>query len=46
MMRALGFWRVEIEELAHAKSEVVSGAAPRDLDPAAIAMGVKEDEEK
>ena len=42
---ALGFWEVDIDKLAHAKGEVVSGAMTRDLDPAPRAMGVKEDEE-
>src|SRR5271166_2125281 len=42
---ALGFWEVDIDKLAHAKGEVVSGATTRDLDPAPGAMGVKEDEE-
>ena len=42
---ALGFWEVDIDEFAHAKGEVVSGATTRDLDPAPRAMGVKEDEE-
>ena len=42
---ALGFWEVDIDKLAHAKGEVVSGAMTRDLDPAPRAVGVKEDEE-
>ena len=42
---ALGLWEVDIDELAHAKGEVVSGATTRDLDPAPRAMGVDEDEE-
>ena len=42
---ALGFFEVDIDEFAHAKGEVVSGATTRDLDPAPGAMGVKEDEE-
>ena len=40
---ALGFWEVDIDKLAHAKGEVVSGAMTRDLAPRAV--GVKEDEE-
>ena len=42
---ALGFREVDIDEFAHAKSEVVSGAMISDLDPAPRAMGVEEDEE-
>ena len=42
---ALGFFEVDIDEFAHAKGEVVSGAPISDLDPAPRAMGVKEDEE-
>ena len=42
---ALGLREVDIDELAHAKGEVVSGAMIRDLDPAPRAMGVEEDEE-
>ena len=42
---ALGFFEVDIDEFAHAKGEVVSGATISDLDPAPRAMGVKEDEE-
>jgi hypothetical protein len=42
---ALGLWEVDIDELAHAKGEVVSGATISDLDPAPRAMGIDEDEE-
>src|SRR5271157_5325744 len=42
---ALGLWEVDIDELAHAKGEVVSGAMISDLDPAPRAMGIEEDEE-
>src|SRR5271166_684613 len=35
---ALGLWEVDIDELAHAKGEVVSGAMIGDLDPAPRAM--------
>ncbi len=42
---ALGLWEVDIDELAHADGEVVSGATTSDLDPAPRAMGVKEDKE-
>src|SRR6516164_128444 len=42
---ALGFWEVDIDEFAHAKGEVVSGAMIGDLDPAPGAMGLEEDEE-
>jgi hypothetical protein len=35
---ALGFWEVDIDKLAHAKGEVVSGAMTRDLDPVPIPM--------
>src|SRR5271166_5794036 len=42
---ALGLWEVDIDELAHAKGEVVSGAMIGDLDPAPRAMGIEEDEE-
>ena len=39
-----GFWEVDIDKLADAKGEVVSGAMTRDL-TAPRAVGVKEDEE-
>jgi hypothetical protein len=42
----LGFWEVDIDKLAHAKGEVVSGAMIRDLDPAPRAMGVKIDADR
>ena len=42
---ALGLWEVDIDEFAHAKGEVVSGATISDLDPAPRAMGIDEDEE-
>ena len=42
---ALGFFEVDIDELAHAKGEVVSAAMIGDLDPAPGAMGIEEDEE-
>jgi hypothetical protein len=42
---ALGLWEVDIDELAHAKGEVVSGATISDLDPAPRAMGIDEDKE-
>ena len=42
---ALGFWEIDLDELAHAKGEVVSAAMIRDLDPAPRAIGVEEDEE-
>ena len=42
---ALGFWEVDIEELAHAEGEVFSGATTSDLYPAPTTMGVKENEE-
>src|SRR5208337_3956903 len=42
---ALGLWEGDIDELAHAKGEVVSGAMISDLDPAPRAMGIEEDEE-
>ena len=42
---ALGFFEVDIDEFAHAKGEVVSGAMTGDLDPAPRAMGIEEDEE-
>src|ERR1700722_13162395 len=41
----LGLWEVDIDELAHADGEVVSGATTSDLDPAPRAMCVKEDKE-
>ncbi len=42
---ALGLWGIDIDEFAHAKGEVVSGALISDLDPAPGAMGIEEDEE-
>jgi hypothetical protein len=42
---ALGFWEVDVDELAHAKGEVVSGSTTCDLHPAPRATRIKEDEE-
>ena len=43
---ALGLWEVDIDELAHAKGEVVRRKTIGvDLDPAPRAMGIDEDEE-
>ena len=42
---ALGLWEVDIDELAHAKGEVISGAMIRDLDPTPGAMGIEKDEQ-
>ena len=43
---ALGLWEVDIDELAHAKGEVVSGATISDLDPAPRAVGIRDEDEE